>query len=129
MKHILKITLAMFFILISPFSGAQTATPSQPLKFKLIILGTRYFSDVDVMKKGLSRSPYAARIVPSEISQRHLEYEGTLAGPAESFIADITGLSQNRFDVESRYDRDNILVVTLRKIQTLLAPEAPAAPQ
>lgn len=129
MKRILKITLAMFFILISSSSGAQTVAPSQPLKFKLIILGTRYFSDVDVMKKGLSRSPYATRIVPSEISQRHLEYEGTLTGPAESFIADITGLSQNRFDVESRYDRDNILVVTLRKIQTLLAPEAPAAPQ
>lgn len=129
MKRIFKITLALVFIFISSSAGAQASAPPQPLKFKLIILGTRYFSDVDVIKKGLSRSPYATRIVPSEISQRHIEYEGTLAGPAESFVADITGLSQNRFNVESRYDQDKMLIVTLRKIQAPTAQDPSSTPQ
>ncbi|MFH1829869.1 MAG: hypothetical protein ABH871_03730 [Pseudomonadota bacterium] len=91
--------------------------PGLSSPFTLIILGTRSASDIELIRKNIKSLAYIKGFSPSQVSQRHLEFTGSFVGSEETFLADIESLSADRFEVNSKDDRERGLVVTLRKIQ------------
>jgi hypothetical protein len=85
-------------------------------EFTLVILGTRKAGDIEVIRRNLRDLPYVTLLIPTSVSQRHLEFSGRLAGDEATLIADIESLSADRYDVVAKRDRRRGLVITLRKI-------------
>jgi len=126
MNKIRTSTFAFFLILCIPAFGFTEATWSGPsTNFTLLILGTRHRSDVDIIKNNLVKSRMVKNFIPLAISQKHLEYTGSFLGPIDNLLADIRDLSLNRFSVETRYEDNRNLIITLRKLEQ---PEQIAAP-
>lgn len=109
--------LASIAVAQAPISSYGAETP-----FKMTILGTRYRTDVEAVISSLTKSRATRNLVPSGISQNHLEYSGIYMGSADSLLADLKGLSENRYNLESQISNDGTIAITLRKIQ----PSAPA---
>lgn len=106
-------------ISFSPLCAAQEASSSVSpavVPFTLIIVGTRHYSDVDVMRRNVARIPAMQRLVPTVSSQKHLQFAGVFGGSEESLLSDIEGLASDRFEVKTRQDKTRGLVITLRKI-------------
>jgi hypothetical protein len=100
----------------SSYQSAQEQIP-QEQPFKVIVLGTRSGSDIELIRTNVEKLSYVSIFVPAVVSQRHIEFEGRFAGEDEALIADIESLAQDRYEVKSRKDRNSGLVITLRKIQ------------
>jgi hypothetical protein len=97
--------------------GTQATEPTAlATSFTLIILGTRHYSDVDVVISNLKNLPYIDRIVPTLTSQMRQEFEGSFQHNEGDLIADVRSLAADRFDLETRTDDPSGLVITLRKI-------------
>jgi len=84
--------------------------------FSLIIVGTRSASDVDVIKRNLADRLYVKLLVPTVVSQRHLEFAGSHTGDEATLIADVESLASDRYDMVTKHERKRGLVITLRKI-------------
>lgn len=98
--------------------GSSAAAPeSASIPFSLLIVGTRHYADADVMSKNIRRIQKVQRLVQTVSSQNHVQFAGVYGGAPESLLADIQGLAQDRFEVQSRDDQARGLVITLRKIQ------------
>ncbi len=100
--------------------GEQRAAASAPsadtTPFTIIIMGTRNFGEVDQVRKNLSRLSTVRLIVPLMESQQHVELFGAMTSTADQLLADIRSLSADRYNVESRNDRERGLIVTLKKL-------------
>ena len=117
-KFFYILTSLICFTLVTPeVSGQPTASSyGGETKFRIIILGTRYRSDIDSIIQSLIKSPSTKRIVPMVISQDHLEYEGSYTGNEHSLISDIRGLAMNRFNMNESRGSGGEILITLRKI-------------
>ncbi len=102
----------------SSYENQAEAAPEavEQYTFRVIILGTRRGSDIEVIRKNVEKLAYVSLFVPSFVSQRHIEFEGMSTGDKETLIADIESLSQDRYEFKSKDDRRRGLVITLRKI-------------
>ena len=129
MRYVLATTFALSLLMAAPQISAEDATQpkassyetpevkADPEPFRIIILGTRKASDIELIRKNVEKLPYVSLFVPSSVSQRHLEFKGKYAADQETLIADIESLSQDRYEVKSKNDRRKGLVITVRKIQ------------
>lgn len=97
---------------------APVGTPAQAQSenFTVILLGTRHYSDADIIKKNIQKLPSVKNFQPSISSQKHVEFSGTFSGDKDSFVADIESLAADRFVIQSKNDKNRGLVITLRKI-------------
>ena len=102
----------------SSYENRTEATPEavEQYTFRVIILGTRRGSDIEVIRKNVEKLAYVSLFVPSLVSQKHIEFEGMSTGDKETLIADIESLAQDRYEFKSKDDRRRGLVITLRKI-------------
>ena len=125
MKRIAAI--AFLFILLAPAvtglceegDGDVIASSHEEVEgypFSLIIVGTRSAADIDIIKRNLADRPYVKLLVPTVVSQRHLEFAGSHTGDEATLIADVESLASDRYDMVTRQDRRRGLVITLRKI-------------
>lgn len=126
MKHpslliCLALGLGLALVAAKPSRGAAeepvAASEIPQTAFTLLIVGTRHYADVEVMRKNVGRIPKMQRLVETVSSQNHLQFSGLYGGEVDSLIADIQGLAADRFDVQARDDKARGLVITLRKIQ------------
>lgn len=85
--------------------------------FRIFVLGTRHFSDVDVITKNIRGMKSVKRYIPSVSNQKHMEFTGALEGDKDTFIEDIKSLSLDRFDVSVKDSQSKGLAITLRKMQ------------
>jgi hypothetical protein len=119
---ILLITIALLAgaVFFAPAQAAEEAAAAQagPIPFTLLIMGTRHYSDVDVMRRNIARIAFMQRFVQTVAAQNHLEFAGSFGGAEEALVADVRGLAADRYDVQTRQDKTRGLVITLRKIQT-----------
>jgi hypothetical protein len=97
--------------------GTEAAEPTAlATSFTLIVLGTRHYSDVNVVISNLKNLPYVDRIVPTLTTQMRQEFEGSFQRKEGDLVADVRSLAADRFDLETRADDPSGLVITLRKI-------------
>lgn len=95
--------------------GEETSAP-ESTPFTLLIVGTRHFSDVDVVKTNIQKMPAVRGFAQKVSSQNHIEFSGTYSGNVDSLVEDIEGLAMDRYTVQSKSYKDRGLVVTMRKI-------------
>lgn len=117
----IALALAAGFAAAPAFGQEQAASSySQPspeaMPFTLIVVGTRHYSDVDVMRRNIARIPMMRKFVQTVSSQKHVQFSGSFSGTEEGLVEDIRGLAAERFDVGTRKDKSLGLVITLRKI-------------
>jgi hypothetical protein len=135
MKRLLPYVLSVLFVVAFAHAatGQETVASSYPAatQFKIVILGTRYYSDANTIKSGLSRSPSVQSLSPTVVTQKHVEYVGQYTGAGEGLISDVQGLALNRFEVESNRDKAGLVTITLRKLKfeapIQAAPSTPPA--
>ncbi len=113
-KHFLIIPIIM---LLAAYVCVPAWSDEEAAPFTLIILGTRKASDIEIIRKNIKSLKYIRNFIPSQISQKHLEFTGSFMGSEETFLADIESLSAERYEVKSKDDRTRGLVITLRKIK------------
>ena len=103
----------------APAQAADEAAvaPAGPTPFTLIIMGTRHYPDVDVMRRNIARMPLMQRFVQTVAAQNHLQFAGAFGGAEAALIADVQGLAADRYEVQTRQDKARGLIITLRKIQ------------
>lgn len=97
------------------------------IPFRLVVLGTRYYADVDVLLRNLRELPPVEQLVPRLESQNRLEFDGRFRGPPPSLVADVRSLAANRFEV-AQAQEGKLLLLTLRKSAAPIAPLAPPPP-
>lgn len=117
-KFLISIIL---FVLLSPLAIGFAAdngvvTPSEE-PFTVIFLGSKSYSDTDIIVKNIRQIAGVRNFSTSVSSQNHTEYIGLYNGDPKKLVDDISGLSIDRFDVQSRNDRNLGTVITLRKIK------------
>ena len=100
-----------------PVASSYSQPAAEATPFTLIIVGTRHYSDVDVMRRNIARIPLMRRFVQAVSSQKHIQFLGLFGGTEEGLLEDIRGLASDRFDVGIRKDRTLGLVVTLKKME------------
>ena len=111
------ILAATLIPVLAPAAEEAAAAPAGPIPFTLIIMGTRHYPDVDVMRRNIARISLMQRFVPTVAAQNHLQFAGAFGGAEEALVADIRGLAADRYEVQTRQDKTRGLVITLRKIQ------------
>lgn len=106
--------------------GSSPVAPSPPraISFSLLIIGTRYFTDVDVITKNLKALATMKHFVPVLSSQRHAKFSGRFLGTEEALLADIRSLAADRFEMETRQDVKEGLIITLRKMSAYQPADA-----
>jgi len=99
--------------------GAPLAAAAPPISSPLtvILLGTRYPQDVDIIRQHLLEHPSVLRFVPSAASQGRLEFSGAFTGDADALLAEIRGLAVDRYELTATNDAARGLVLTLRKMR------------
>lgn len=105
--------LILICALLTPFG---TFAQMQPENFTIILLGTKHYSDVDIIKKNIQKLSSVKNFQPLISSQKHVEFSGTFSGDKDSFVADVESLATDRFVIQSKNDKNRGLVITLRKI-------------
>lgn len=113
----MKPTFVKIISAVILFSASSVCAAENTQDFKVLILGTRHFSDVDVITKNIRSMKNVKRYIPSVSNQKHLEFTGTLEGDNDTFIEDIKSLSLDRFDVSVKDSQSRGLVITLRKMR------------
>lgn len=96
-------------------SKEEAATP-ESVSFTLLIVGTRHFSDIEVIKTNLQKMPAVHGFAQKISSQNHIEFSGTYSADRDSLIEDIQSLAADRYVVQTKYYKDRGLMITLRKI-------------
>lgn len=113
--------VSIFVLSAGAFAQAKEEAVSnavnEPLPFTLLIVGTRHYSDVDVIKSNLQKMPSVRNFTQKIASQNHMEFGGIYSGDALTLIQDIEGLAADRFEVKTKNYKDRGLVITLRKTQ------------
>ncbi|MBN1283684.1 MAG: hypothetical protein JXA24_07945 [Proteobacteria bacterium] len=122
MKRAAAVSLALFVIASSLCAlageqGGAASARAEESGFAIIILGTRSAADVRVIEKNLRSLPYVSLMVPTVMSQQHLEFQGRMSASDEAMVADVAGLAQDRYEVKARREHRRGLVITLRKIK------------
>lgn len=113
-----KIFFIIAFLIFSVVSFLPSAGMAQELEpFVVIFLGTKHFSEVDLLAKNIKKISSVKKFVQSVSSQNHIQYAGAFSGDGESLVADIEGLSADSFSVQSKDDKTRGLVITLKKIK------------
>ncbi|HPQ80630.1 MAG TPA: hypothetical protein PLZ86_02785 [bacterium] len=115
----LLVVFAAAVILVSPSVAQEVSSSSyaEYSPFTLIIMGTRHYSDVDVMRRNVAKIPSVRKLVQTVSSQQHVQFAGEFSGEEDPVISDIKGLAADRFDVRTRHDKKLGFVITLRKIE------------
>ena len=123
----MKRTLAILAVAAALVAGTPAPASAQaagevaaagPVPFTLIIMGTRHYADVDVMRRNIARIALMQRFVQTVAAQNHLQFTGAFGGAEDALVADIRGLAADRYEVQTREDKTRGLVITLRKIQS-----------
>lgn len=119
LKRILA-AISIFLMLCGSFGALaeskEDAKNFEITPFTLLIVGTRHYSDVDVIRTNLKKMPSVHEFVEKISSQNHIEFSGTYSGDDNSLIEDIQSLAADRYIVQSKSYKDRGLVITLRKI-------------
>lgn len=122
-----SISIAVVLICFTSVGGvllAQTAgSPSAQVpssqaghdSFTLLVLGTRRFADIDLLRKTLKQLASVKHLQPSVSSQNHLQFVGLYTGDPQSLIGDIERVAADRFEVRAKEDSSRGLVITLKK--------------
>lgn len=119
MKKTLSI-IVVVLIVFAAFSFRVAAEEQAPAdassSLKILILGTRHYSDFESIKNSLQKSKYIRGLSEAVASQNHIELNGTFSGDAETLFADVKSLAADRFDVQKKSEKGAGVVITLKKI-------------
>ena len=120
MRIILKSFLILFSLLATVSLSFAEDNNSQEVvnsdKVTILIVGTKHFSDVNIIHKNIKKNNSIQNLLQTVSSQNHIALTGTFSGSADSVIADIEGLAQDRYEVQKKNDKNQGLIITLRKI-------------
>lgn len=122
MRNIIFASLVISIFATSAGAFAQAkgeAVSNEPLPFTILIVGTRHYSDVDVIKLNIQKMPSVRNFTQKIASQNHTEFGGIYSGDVETLTQDIEGLAADRFEVKTKNYKDRGLVITLRKTPTI----------
>ncbi len=112
MKKLFLIIFILFLTLNFSLGFSQSAT-----NFKLSVLGTRNFADIDYLQTNLKKSDLVNRLVMSLASPGFVEFKGTYRSSDKYLIEEIRALGQNRFEVDATNPNSQHLLITLKKIK------------
>ncbi|MFH1874548.1 MAG: hypothetical protein ABH859_05110 [Pseudomonadota bacterium] len=112
-----KTIIIIFVLILSAFSSFAVAQQQQ--QFKISILATRNFSDLDFLQKNLNKSDLVSNVVISLASPGLTELKGTYRSSSKYLIEEITALAQHRFQVEITNTDPKNLLITLKKITAI----------
>lgn len=87
------------------------------LRFTLLIVGSKHFSDVDMVRQNLKNLPNVSQLGPSISSQNHIQMQGVFSGDAGLLANEIRAFTADRFDVATRDSDNGEVIITLRKIK------------
>ncbi len=105
-----------------PIVSTSATVSTSAIPFTLVLLGTRHYTDIDALTGSLKQLKPMRQFIPLRESQNQIVYSGRFAGTTDALMADITSLAANRFDLQTRTDRRDGFIITLRKITS--PPEA-----
>ena len=116
-----RLFLITAFLVAFSISAQASAPEDQPaFGFTIDIVGTIHFTDVEHVKKGLARADGARDVRVTRSSRSFTRLEGSFAGTREHFTRDLSGLTQDRFDVRINEKNNGTLDVTLTKLEPLV---------
>jgi hypothetical protein len=96
----------------APTALGELATPSTIV---IDVFGTARFEDVAFLQRNLLRVDGASPFAVRGTGDNYVRLEGSTHGQVDDFLDDLTGLAQDRFEMEvARGER--VVTVTLRKL-------------
>jgi hypothetical protein len=116
---------AVIFVTPMQLAAEEALAPGAytPVPIRLIVVGTQYRADIDVVMGNLAKSPQIRDLTPTIISKMHQEYSGVYTGNPEFLLSDIKSLAQDRFSVESSTAKDGSILITLKKAAQTASPQ------
>lgn len=97
----------------TPVATTEAATP-----FVVDIIGAATYADSAVVQRGLEYADGVSSVTMTRSGRNYMQLVGLMTGEVDLLIADVRGLAQDRFSVETVRDARGQLVITLRKLGT-----------
>ena len=116
-------TLILTILILMGIAAPVFASSDEVLPrfgFALDIVGTSYFGDIDLLKKGMMRAEGAEDVRVTRSSHNFTRIRGTFQGKREHFEHDLAGLTQDRFSMKVTEGEGGTVLVTITKLESLV---------